>query len=191
MYDYFHGKLAEKSAQEAVVDVQGIGYKLYIPINLFGKLPEIGERAFFYVSWVVRELSQTLYGFTTKEERDLFELLMTFSGIGPKLALAIVGHFSPGDLEEAVRMGNFRALSQVPGVGKKTAERLMVDLKGKLKIFPQSQMAHSSKIQDALNALLNLGFPALHAQLAVKKALEELTEECELSALIAAALKQQ
>lgn len=191
MYEYFHGNLAEKTPQAAIVDVRGVGYKLWIPIHLFGKLPHIGERVLLYASWVVREMSQTLYGFETKEERDLFELLLTLSGIGPKTALGIVGYFSVADLEEAVRMENSKTLSKVPGIGKKTAERLIVDLKGRLKVTASCKSPSFSRIEDALNALLNLGYTQTQAEFAVKKAAEELTDESDLSLLITAALKYQ
>jgi holliday junction DNA helicase RuvA len=192
MYAYFNGKLVEKTPLFAIVEVHGIGYKCHIPITLVSKLPPVGEQVLLYVSWVVREMSQALYGFATQEQRDLFELLLTLSGIGPKTALALVGHFELEDLEESVRTGNSQSLTQVPGIGKKTAERLIVDLKGKLKFspFPKSAVT-SSKVQDALNALLHLGCSQAHAEQAIKKAMEELTEECDLPTLITAALKYQ
>lgn len=190
MYAYFQGKLAKKTPLELIIDVQGIGYRFYIPTNLFGKLPHVGEIVLLHASCVVRETSQTLYAFAHAEERDLFELLLTFSGIGPKTALSIVGHFELSDLEQVVLTGNSRRLTQVPGIGKKTAERLIIDLKGKLKVssFPDSTTS-SSKIQDALNALLHLGCSQTHAEQAVKRALDELTEECDLATLISASLK--
>lgn len=192
MYEYFQGELIEKDPHNVVLDIQGIGYKISIPSNLFEKLPLVGASLFLYVSWVIREMSHTLYGFRTKEERDLFELLLTLSGIGPKTALGIVGHFELPALEEAVRNEEAQVIAKVPGIGKKTAERLIVDLKGKLKIstLPKNKTS-SSKIQDALNALLNLGCPPSSAEQAVKLALEELTEECDLPSLITAALQHQ
>jgi holliday junction DNA helicase RuvA len=189
MYDYFTGKLVEKGALYVVLEVQGIGYKLHIPLNLVGKLPGVGQPLFLYVSWVVREMSQTLYGFDTKSKRDLFELLLTLSGIGPKTALAIVGYFDPSHLEEAVRIGNSAALVQVPGVGKKTAERLIVDLRDKLKFASLPTTPLSSKVQDALNALLHLGYSQPQAEHALKKAIDEVSEESDLSLLISTALK--
>ena len=84
MYDYFQGKLVEKKTNSVILDIHGIGYKIFIPANLHAKLPTVCESLFLYVSWVVREMSQTLYGFAAQEERDLFELLLSVSGIGPR-----------------------------------------------------------------------------------------------------------
>ncbi|MFC2049354.1 Holliday junction branch migration protein RuvA, partial [Chlamydiota bacterium] len=170
MYDYFNGKLAEKNGHYAVVEVGGIGYKLHIPISLFAKLPQIGEHVLIYASWVVRETSQALYGFVSKEERELFELLLTVSGIGPKTALGLIGHFEPSAFQDAVRGGNVAALAKSPGIGKKTAEKLIVDLKSKLKMSTFSSIAYPSKTQDALNALLRLGYSQMSAEHAVQKA---------------------
>jgi Holliday junction DNA helicase RuvA len=93
MYEYFSGKLVEKEIQHVVLDIHGIGYKIFIPTNFFAKLPSVGDALFLFISWVIRENAQALYGFENKEGRDLFELLLTLSGIGPKTALALVGHF--------------------------------------------------------------------------------------------------
>ena len=191
MYDYFTGKLAEKNGHYVVIEVIGIGYKLQTPSSLYSKLPQIGNQVLLYASWVVREMSQTLYGFVSKEERDLFELLLSFSGIGPKTALGLVGHFEPAALQETVRNGNVTALAQAPGIGKKTAEKLIVDLKNKLKITVLSTAVFSSQSQDALNALIRLGYSQMSAEHAVQKALQELSGEEDLSSLITAALKYQ
>ena len=192
MYDYFNGKLTEKNGHYAVVEAGGIGYKLYIPASVYAKLPPPGGPALLYASWVVREVSQTLYGFIAKDERDLFELLLTVSGIGPKSALGLVGHFDPLALQEIVRKGNAAALAKAPGIGKKTAEKLIVDLKSKLKISILPQTSSHSCTQDALNALLRLGYTHMNAENALQKALEELSgEEEDLSSLITAALKYQ
>lgn len=191
MYEYFHGLLVEKNASYVVVEINGIGYKLHIPVNLMDKLPHNGEKTFFYVSWVIRENSQTLYAFMKKEERDLFELLLTLSGIGPKTALSLVGHFELEDFKAIVQKEDSKSLAHAPGIGKKTAERLIVDLKDKLKFSTHSKTQFSSKTQDALNALMHLGCSESNAEIAIKKATEELTDECDLSALITAALKYQ
>jgi Holliday junction DNA helicase RuvA len=189
MYEYFSGKLIEKTAHHAVIDINGIGYKLHTPSSLIVKLPDPGKMVTLYASWVVREMSQTLYGFVDKEERDLFEQLLTISGIGPKTALNLVGHFELPALEDAVRKGNSAALAQVPGIGIKTAEKLILDLKNKLKVTSVSKLHHSSKIQDTLSALIRLGCSQSSAEQAVRKALEELNEESDLAALITTALK--
>jgi holliday junction DNA helicase RuvA len=191
MYEYFNGKLAEKNGQFAVIDIGGIGYKLLIPSSLCHQLPQIGNQVFLYTSWVVREQSQTLYGFALKEERELFELLLTVSGIGPKTALGLVGHFDPLCFQETIRKGSVATLAKAPGIGKKTAEKLIVDLKNRLNLSIVSSAQFSSKSQDALNALLRLGYSQSSAELAVQKASEELSEEHDLPTLITAALKYQ
>lgn len=190
MYEYFKGRLAEKTPTHTVVDVQGIGYRIATPSRIMGILPQPGEEVKLYVAWVVRELSQALFGFLTKEERDLFELLITLSGVGPKTALAMLNHFSPEQLDLAVQEENIQALGKVPGIGKKTAERLLVDLKGRLKIGSFSQKVIPSKIQDALHALLNLGYARAQAEKGIQIALKELPEESDLSLLIASAIKK-
>ncbi len=193
MYAFFNGKLAQKNPHEIVIDISGIGYLLFIPASLYPNLPNLGETVFVHTSWVVREMSQALYAFASSDERDLFEVLLNISGIGPKTALAIIGHIDILSLEEAVLTGNTRKLTQVPGIGKKTAERLLIDLKGKIKItsnFTQ-KISGSSKIQDALNALLHLGCSQQQAEKAIKQAADELSEECDLASLISAALKYQ
>jgi holliday junction DNA helicase RuvA len=189
VYDYFSGKLAEKNGHYAVIEVNGIGYKLHTPISLFAKLPAVGHLLTLYTSWVVRENGQTLYGFIAKEERDLFELLLTVSGIGPKTALGLVGHFEPITLQETVRKGNVVALAKAPGIGKKTAEKLILELKNKLNILSLPSCSYSSKTYDALQALLRLGYSQTNAEQALQKALQELPSETDLSALITSALK--
>ena len=191
MYEYFNGQLVRKEGHFVVLDVHGIGYKLHVPTNLLGQLPMEGVQVFLYVSWVVREVSQTLYGFATQEIRDLFELLITLPGIGPKIALALISHFEPADLADVVRTGNCLALAQVPGIGKKTAEKLIIELKNRLKLTFFPKISHSSKTQDALNALLRLGYSQANAEHAIQKALENLKEETDLPTLITTALKFQ
>ncbi len=187
MYDYFRGTLVEKNDHYAVVDIGGIGYKLIIPSSLCDKLPHVGQNAHLFTSWIVREMSQTLYGFFSKEERDLFELLLTVSGIGPKTALGLIGHFEPSALEDVVRKGNAAALAKAPGIGKKTAEKLLLELKNRLKI--SSISSFTSHSHDALNALMRLGYSQNSAEQAVKKALKEGSSEEDLATLITAALK--
>lgn len=192
MYDYFKGILTEKNGPYVVLEVSGIGYKLYISTSAYAKLPSVGHQVLLYSAWIVRETSHALYGFVSKEERDLFELLLTVSGIGPKSALGIVGHFEPLTLQDMVKKGNVAALAQAPGIGKKTAEKLIIDLKNKLKISTASQPSAPSCVQDALSALLRLGYSHTHAEQAIQKALEESPGDgSDLSMLLTTALKYQ
>jgi holliday junction DNA helicase RuvA len=189
MYDYFIGKLIEKTTLYTVIETNNIGYKFLTPTSAVGKLPDLGKTVKLYGAWIVREMSQALYGFVIREERDLFEQLLTISGIGPKTALNLVGHFEIPMLEEIVRKGNVSALAKVPGIGKKSAEKLILDLKNKLKLTAFS--GHSSfhlLTEDALNALLRLGCTQTVAENAIKRALDELPQP-DLPSLITLALK--
>lgn len=198
MYDYFCGILTHSSPSTATVEVGGIGYKISIPMSTFIKLDQIGQKVKLYLSFVVREQSQTLYGFIASDERDLFEVFLTLSGIGPKTALALIGCLSFPQLQVAIQNQDVAALSKVPGVGKKTAERLIVELKDKLpKLSGQLHSEFSSlaipegkqKIADAMSALTNLGYNQTIAKQALKKTLDESPEDIDLAALITATLK--
>jgi holliday junction DNA helicase RuvA len=199
MIEYIKGKLAEAFPSKAIVDVNGIGYRLFIPLNTFAKLPSIGQEVFFYVSSVIREDSHKNYGFLTVLERELFEKLTDVSGIGPKTALALLGHLELEDLHLAISQGNISLISKAPGIGKKTAERLIVELKDKLKSFAPSGSSLVSAlglddpkgvINDAISALVNLGYQPMHAHKAIKTVLSKSEkQEIELASLITAALR--
>jgi Holliday junction DNA helicase RuvA len=199
MYAYIKGQLQHADAQYAILEANGVGYKIFVPGNLFSKLPHMGESIILHTSFVVRELSQTLYGFLTVNERDLFEILLNISGIGPKTALSIIGHMSISDLQGAILSGDIYTLSKVPGIGKKTAERLVVEMKDKaagiLTPDPSALAVHSlcdpssRQVRDALSALTNLGYNQTVAQKAIKKTLSDLPEGIDLATLITTALK--
>ncbi len=190
MYAYLNGTLVEATPSEATLDVQGVGYRILISVRDFAKLPQIGESLLLYTSFVVRELSQTLYGFSTKEARELFEDLIGVTGIGPKTGLGIIGHLSVEELQEAVRRHDIAGLAKVPGIGKKTAERLLIELQGRIKIQAAPQETkHPTQLGDALQALMQLGYSQTAAEKAVKKAADSLSAETDLSTLISAALK--
>ncbi len=196
MYAYIKGTLMYASPLYAVVDNGGIGYKILIPTNLLGKLPQIGNEVTLHTSFVVRELSQTLFGFMSEHERDLFEALNNVNGIGPKVALSVIGHLSSHDLHQAISTNDIRAISRVPGIGKKTAERLIIEMRDKLPagIVPSDLAIQiqsdpmTQKITDAMGALINLGYNQVSAQQAIKKSLEDLPEEIDLPSLITHAL---
>ena len=132
MIAYVSGTLAEKHPTEAVLDVQGLGYRLLIPASSYEKLPAVGQPAKLLTTFVVREDSQTLYGFATDAERTLFDTMTSVSGVGPKLALAALSAMNPTELRDVVVAGDSALLTRIPGVGKKTAERLVVELRDKL-----------------------------------------------------------
>lgn len=196
MYEYLRGSLVDANAEIAVLEVQGVGYRLWIPQNLSHTLPSTGTTCLFYTTFVVKEDSQTLYGFTEKKERDLFEKLIEISGVGPKTALNLIGHIPLSAFVNALRTNHLPTFTHVPGIGKKTAERLIFELRTKLSWFSTLEIESGSplssqKVGDALSALLNLGFAPNIARDAVEKASKELPEECELSQLIAQALKMR
>ena len=201
MFEFMRGKIVEAAAKEVILEVNGIGYKLFSPSNQASQLPLPGAEALFYVSFVIREFAHTLYGFSTRSERDLFELLLTISGVGPKMAIAIIGSMSSHELRSAIQQGNTLVLCKVPGIGKKTAERLVMELRDKLAAWEGPLDVESIQggfsgtsghlVRDATNALINLGYNQSTAQMAIKKALDHLSGEPELSALITFALRQK
>jgi holliday junction DNA helicase RuvA len=194
MYEYIKGTLIEATPSKAIVEVQGLGYHLFIPFNNFSKFPTVGSLVTLYTSFVVREDSQKLYGFLTRHERDLFENLLGISGIGPKTALCLIGHMQIYDLQAAISEGNTQVICKIPGIGKKTAERLIVEMRDKITREMQATSAQNSHeeegpISDAVSALIHLGYHRTQAQKAIKMALSDLQSEPELAQLITAALR--
>jgi Holliday junction DNA helicase RuvA len=180
MLEHIKGKLCHVESTKVVVDVQGVGYRIAIPLSLHSNLPQIGENVFLYVTLVIREDAHSLYGFLQMQDRDLFELLLTVSGIGPKTALSILSHLDAASFTAAISQANLFQLSKVPGIGKKSAEKLILEMKDKIKFWekglsisikkPSSDNLMSS---DAISALMNLGYHPLQAQKAVQVALEK------------------
>lgn len=194
MYESIKGKLIDKTPLKAIVETHGIGYRMLIPLSTYTSLPALGVDVFLYLSQVVREDSNTLYGFFSKEERDLFELVITVSGIGPKTGLGIIGHVEMGAFQRAIATSDVRLLSKVPGIGKKTAERLVIEMRDKFKTDPKNKnipiSTEGGLFGDALNALMNLGYNPIEAQKAVKKAIEEKSDETDLGKVITSALQK-
>lgn len=197
MYDYISGILKTISPSKVTVDINGIGYKIHIPLSAYNKLPQINEKVTFFTSFIVREDSQTLYGFLSVDERNLFETVTTVSGIGPKTGLTLIGHIDINHFHSAISSSNIKLISKVPGIGKKTAERLIIEMRDKIKSFDKSSLPNtdttslkeSSQVSDALSALLNLGYNHLQAQKAVNKAVVENGGELDTGKLISIALK--
>ena len=198
MYEYIKGTLIEATPSKAIVETGGVGFSILIPFSHFSKLPQIGAPLTLFVSFVVREDAQRLFGFLTRRERDLFENLIEVSGIGPKTALCLIGHMEISDLQIAITQGNIPLICKIPGIGKKTAERLVVEMRDKLKkegvsSSPLPSLEHlgtsQSVISDAISALMNLGYNNTQAQKAIKTALGKLDEEPQLAALITTALR--
>jgi Holliday junction DNA helicase RuvA len=165
------GVLLEKNPPQLLVDVQGVGYEVDVPMSTFYNLPHTGERVLLYTHLTVREDAHLLYGFGNAEERTVFRQLIRITGIGARMALAILSGMSIADLSQAVTLQEAGRLVKVPGIGKKTAERLLLELKGKLgadlgavggaRAVPDAQT-------DVLNALIALGYSDKEALLALK-----------------------
>ncbi len=183
MIGHLEGRLLDLQPGLAVVEAGGVGYEVRLPISCHTLL--VGrERASLFVHTHVREDQLSLYGFPTRRERDTFRLLLGVSGIGPRTALALLSGLTPDDLGAAVEAEQWRRLAAVPGIGKRTAERLIVELKGKLAV---PATAAASRREDAVSALVNLGYPARGAEEAVGDLLRS-NPEMELSELLRRAL---
>jgi Holliday junction DNA helicase RuvA len=155
------GTLAEKQVQRLIVDVQGVGYDVLVPLSTFYSLGEPGSPVTLRIYTHVREDALQLYGFLTPLEQELFERLITVSGIGPKVALAVLSGIEPADLVRAIRQGDIARLTSIPGIGRKTAERLVVELKDRLRAADDdggAQGAAGGLRDDLLSALVNLGY---------------------------------
>lgn len=171
MIAHLRGKLAQKEAARVIVDVNGVGYEVFIPLTTFTALPETGSEVSIDVHTHVREDIIALYGFSTRRERSIFEKLMTISGIGPKLAVTILSGGSVEELTGAIKRGDLARLTAIPGVGKKTAERIILELKDKLQDFVEAQ-PKSGVEADVLSALENLGYNRALAESAMRRAID-------------------
>lgn len=180
MIVYLRGILAEKDIAKVVVECGGVGYEAAIPISTFDRLPAEGGDVMLYTHHEVREDAQLLFGFATKQERDMFELITSVSGVGPKLALAVLSGLTVGDLQLAVSQGDAKRLASVKGIGKKTAERIVVELRDK--INPIEALANATSetskeqgvvLRDAMLALTALGMSEDMARAKVQKVLED------------------
>tara|TARA_B100000315_G_scaffold140796_1_gene129839 strand:+ start:289 stop:915 length:627 start_codon:yes stop_codon:yes gene_type:complete len=171
------GKLVYKSTDYLIVDVNGVGYRIFVPLSTYYALPEIDENLQLRIVTIVREDVFRLFGFLTKKEQEMFEHLLSISKIGPKLGLNTLSGMSADVLKDAITRGDIEKINSIPGIGKKTAERIVLELKEKLgKIALDTSEAVGSTIpsaktelQDALSALINLGYKKQSAELALKK----------------------
>lgn len=171
------GQLVEKNPPDLLVDVGGVGYELAVPMSTFYNLPDVGGTVTLLTHFIVREDAQLLYGFLTASERSAFRQLIKISGIGPRTALAILSGMSVSDIAQAVSTGDSALLTRIPGIGKKTAERLVLELKGKLGADLTGAAgtgASQSSNSDIISALIALGYSEREALLTVKKLPEGL-----------------
>jgi len=174
MIALLHGILLEKHPNQAIVDAGGVGYDVAIPVSTFTHLPDPGAEVRLRIHTHVREDALALYGFLTQEEKTLFEKLIGVSGIGPTLAVKVLSGVAAPDLIVAIQRGEVERLVRIPGVGKKTAERMVLELRDKLPAIsgaePEAPTPLTAVDQDVLSALLNLGCARPQAEAAVKKA---------------------
>jgi len=190
MIAHLKGKLANKSPDHSIVDVNGIGYKVFTPLSTYYSLPKPGESVSLRIHTRVREDELKLFGFLTEEEQTTFEKLITINKVGPKLALGILSGMSTVDLLCAVMNNDAARLSSIPGVGKKTAERLALEMKDKLSDLalemehPSDTKSPGGFYEDALSALTNLGYKKPQAEKALKTAYNENGKDSSLEDLI-------
>ena len=164
------GILLDKNPLQLIVDCQGVGYEVSVPMSTFYQLPSVGEKVVLLTHFVVREDAQLLFGFGTAQERELFRELIKIGGVGARTALSLLSGMSVADLAQAVTLQEAGRLTKIPGIGKKTAERLLLELKGKLgaDLGGSGTVAQDSN-SDILNALLALGYSDKEAALALKQ----------------------
>ncbi len=187
------GILSYKSTNYVIVDVHGIGYGVSVPLSTFYHLPDTGEMVRLVIHTHVKEDSISLFGFSDPRERDIFHLIISVSGIGPRLAINILSGISAEELVKAISTENISMLMSIPGIGKKMAERLIFELKDKIRGVASEEMpgedVHVPVKEDALSALINLGYNSGIAKKAVDKVLHECGEKLTLESLLTESLK--
>jgi Holliday junction DNA helicase RuvA len=183
MISQLKGTILKKSPTEIVIDVHGVGYLINIPVSTSEKVPGVGDETMLLTHLHVREDAMILFGFATEAEREIFHLLISISGIGPKIALAILSGISPENLREAIQAGSVEAFTSISGVGRKTAERIILELRSKFgKIeFPTSvdtPSSHQLKLRsEAIIALMSLGYNRASAEQVIRAVLSETPDK--------------
>ena len=176
MIAHLRGKLIHKEPGQAIVECAGVGYDVAISVPTFTALPSLGAEAALYIHTQVSDDAIALFGFLEREEKRLFERLITVSGVGPKLAIKMLSGLSPERTVQAIRAQDHAQLTRIPGVGKKLAERLVVELKDKLDDFavaPAPTAVRGAAVEDVLFALVNLGYQRPAAEKAIQQAVEK------------------
>jgi Holliday junction DNA helicase RuvA len=177
MIAHLRGTLLEKHPNQVILDVQGVGYDVVIPVSAFSSLPDKGSSVSLFIHTHVREDAIALFGFVSASDKSLFEKLINVSGIGPKLAITALSGLSAQDLASAIRSGSIEQLVRIPGVGKKTAERMVLELRDKLDLLggpavspAQPKSTFSQDEEDVISALMNFGAARSAAEAAISKA---------------------
>jgi Holliday junction DNA helicase RuvA len=193
MISQIRGRLASKAPGEIIIDCHGVGYGVRVPLSTFYELPEIEAEVLLQVYTHVREDALHLYGFLTSKEKELFCLLIGVSGVGPKLAINILSGISAANLERALCEGDLMGLTRIPGIGRKTAERMLVELKDKVTAPIGAQAGglalKQGVLKDALSALVNLGYTRSIAEEAVHEAARRQGDEPSLEELLKESLR--
>lgn len=193
MLEYIRGEVVSKSPTKLILEVAGIGYSLHIPLSTFEKIPDHGEITILS-QLIVREDTVRIFGFATGEERELFQMLLSVNGIGPNLAMAILSGSSVSDIKQAVINEDAKALGRIKGIGKKTAERIVLELKEGIEEVATSMsvevdVAQKSIMADAVMALVSLGYGKSVAEKAVNEAIKKLQTKDNVEMLVREALK--
>lgn len=178
MIAHLQGMLAAKTVDRVVIDVHGVGYQVVVPLSTYYALPDLQERVLLLTTMYVREDTMRLYGFATPEEQEMFELLISVSSVGPRLALNMLSSLTAADLRQAIAQAETRRLQTIPGVGRKTAERVVLELQDKMAALalttsgpsPLLVTADDQVMRDVISALLNLGYRQNEADKAVRAA---------------------
>jgi Holliday junction DNA helicase RuvA len=191
MIAYLKGNLIQKTTNQIVLDISGVGYRAWIPLSTYLKLGELDETVELFIYTHVTDNSLSLYGFATEEEKETFLKLITISGIGPKLALNILSGIEASDLEDAIRRSDITRISLIPGIGKKTAMRIALELQEKLdkkeKVLAGEGLQEK---EDIISALMNLGFKRKEVERIVDETLKTLTLEAGFEKLLKESLKR-
>ncbi|MGB9773753.1 MAG: Holliday junction branch migration protein RuvA [Bacteroidota bacterium] len=185
MISSLRGVLAEKSPAEVLIDVGGVGYAVLIPLSTFDHLGEVGSAVTLFTHHYVREDGEQLYGFISRAERDLFRMLLSVNGIGPKIALGILSRLGVEEIIASITSGDVGVLQRTPGIGKKIAERMIIELRdriGRERILEEAiQDVDSTTVSEALNALIALGMTRTQAENALRNAIKSLPKNTQPS----------
>ncbi len=191
MIGYLRGRVKRKQTNRVILDVQGVGYSVGIPLSTYLRMGEVGNEVELSVHTHVTDNSMSLYGFSSEAEKETFLKLISISGIGPKIALNILSGIEVSDLEEAIRNSDITRISLVPGIGKKTAMRIALELQEKLtekeKVF---RAGMSQEREDLLSALINMGFKRKEVERIVDATIQEHKDEAEFETLLRESLRQ-
>lgn len=195
MIGFLEGTLRHKTPEYIIIDTHGVGYQVHIPLSTFYELPDPGKTVSLNIHTHVREDTLQLFGFRTAAEKEMFLHLITVNGVGPRLAVGILSRISSDELTQVVFQNDQTRLRKIPGVGKKIADRLLLELRDRLKVKGERDVEPSAVIQasgacsDAFSALVNLGYRSVEAEKMLKKALVQLGEDPPLEKLLKEALR--